>query len=158
MNFYSKKTSHDKIFLLLPVQMADFLIILQSLQISKDWFRAPFKMTPFLGQNVTEELDKHHTHFLLFDDGKLGEYLTDNPRSDFIQNTCKEEKCYAVTIIVEGGLNTLEVITNDLKKKRPVVIVHGSGRLSDILSNLLENTSNSTVIGYTFSLFNYSSH
>jgi hypothetical protein len=125
---------------------------------SNNLFAAVWQITPFLGQSVTKTLDKHHTHFLLFDDGRLGEYLTDDPRSEFIQNTCKEENCYAVTIIVDGGLNTLEVITNDLNKKRPVVIVHGSGRLADILSNLLENTSNSTVIGYTFSLFNFLSH
>jgi hypothetical protein len=111
-------------------------------------------MIPFLTKNVTEELDKHHTHFLLFDDGQCGKYLTDDQRSAFIENTCKEEKCYAVTIIVEGGLNTLEVIWNDLNKKRPVVIVHESGRLASILSTLLENTTNSTVIGYTFSLYN----
>jgi hypothetical protein len=138
--------------------MLNFFSIVHLSQALNDLVVGPWLMTPFLTKNVTEELDKHHTHFLLFDDGKLGEYLTDDPRSDFIQNTCKEENCYAVTIIVEGGLNTLEVIWNDLNKKRPVVIVHGSGRLSDILSNLLENTSNSTVIGYTFSLYNCLSH
>jgi len=126
--------------------------------VSSNVYAAPWQITPFLGQIVTKTLDKHHTHFLLFDDGRLDEYLTDDPRSEFVQNTCEKENCYAVTIIVDGGLNTFEVIRNDLKKNRPVVIVHGSGRLADILGNLLENTANSTVIGYTFSLYNCQSH
>jgi len=148
---------HDKIIFLLTLERVDFLFPLHLLKLSNNLFAAVWQITPFLGQNATKTLDKHHTHFLLFDDGKMGEHLADHPRSDFIeniQNTYKEENCYAVTIIVEGGVNTLEVIWNDLNKKRPVVIVHGSGRLSDILSNLLENTTNSTVIGYTFSLYN----
>jgi hypothetical protein len=130
--------------------MLDFFFVVNLSQVLNDLVVGPLLTIAFLTKNVTEELDKHHTHFLLFDDGKMGEHLADHPRSDFIeniQNTYKEENCYAVTIIVEGGVNTLEVIMNDLNKKRPVVIVHGSGRLSDILSNLLENTSNSTVIG-----------
>ena len=92
-------------------------------------------------------MDKYHTHFLLSDDGKL-DYLTDDPRSDFVQTTCNQKHCYAVTIIVEGGINSLEVITNDLKFYRPVVIVHGSGRLADVLGNLLEGITDATVIGY----------
>jgi hypothetical protein len=116
--------------------------------VSNNWLVAPWEMTPFLDKNGTKSLDKYHTHFLLFDDGRLDQYLGDGHRSDFIQNTCDGKDCYAVTIIVEGGRNSLEVIWNDLKKNRPVVIVHGSGRLADVLGNLLENTTNSTIIRY----------
>ena len=51
-----------------------------------------------------------------------------------------------MTIIVEGGVNTLEVIQNDLTRKRPVVIVHGSGRLASVLGNLLERTGQTGAI------------
>jgi hypothetical protein len=30
---------------------------------------------------------------------------------------------YAVTIIVEGGINTLEVLENDIEAKRPFVLI-----------------------------------
>lgn len=30
---------------------------------------------------------------------------------------------YPVTIIVEGGIHSLEVIENDIEKKRPVVLI-----------------------------------
>ncbi|CAF2588251.1 unnamed protein product [Rotaria sp. Silwood2] len=37
-------------------------------------------------------------------------------------NTCMY-KGYAVTIIVEGGLGTLEVVENDINEKRPIVLI-----------------------------------
>ncbi|CAF4511049.1 unnamed protein product [Rotaria sp. Silwood1] len=51
--------------------------------------------------------------------------------------------CYAVTIIVEGGLGSLEVLENDIQEKRPIVLIQGSGRLADLLAMLVEQTSNS---------------
>ena len=54
---------------------------------------------------------------------------------------CTEFGCQAITIIVEGGFNTIEVITNDVRQNRPVVIIHGSGRMSNVLGTLLENWS-----------------
>jgi uncharacterized protein (DUF111 family) len=30
---------------------------------------------------------------------------------------------YAVTIVVEGGVGTLEVVENDIKAKRPIVLI-----------------------------------
>jgi transient receptor potential cation channel subfamily M protein 2 len=94
-----------------------------------------------LSENEGKTLDKHHSHFLLLDDGHLGGYLSDDPRSDFVKNMREVTKCYTMTIIVEGGFHTLEVIINDLKANRPVIIIQGSGRLADILGTLLENTS-----------------
>ncbi|CAF4377045.1 unnamed protein product [Rotaria sp. Silwood2] len=66
-------------------------------------------------------------------------------------NTCMY-KGYAVTIIVEGGLGTLEVVENDINEKRPIVLIQvritklsvifiGSGRLADVLAMLVEQTS-----------------
>jgi len=109
---------------------------------------APWQTTPILDKNVTNVIDKYHSHFLLHDDGRLNNYLPDGPRSVFVHNTCHKYDCYPVTIIVEGGLYSLEVIANDLDNNRPVVIVHGSGRLADVLGNLLKNRMNSTSIEY----------
>jgi hypothetical protein len=74
-------------------------------------------------------------------------YLSDSPRTKFIKAVTEAAKCiyalknanssdsskliyvflvflgYAVTIIVEGGINTLEVIQNDIAARRPVVII-----------------------------------
>ncbi|CAF2997434.1 unnamed protein product [Rotaria sp. Silwood2] len=99
-----------------------------------------------LDENDTKALDKYHTHFLLLDDGRFNHYLNDDPRSKFVKTTCDQAHCHAVTIIVEGGLNTLEVIQHDLNDQRPVVIVHGSGRLASVLGNLLNKAGKTATI------------
>ncbi|CAF1339648.1 unnamed protein product [Rotaria sordida] len=99
-----------------------------------------------LNEYDTKTLDKYHTHFLLLDDGRLNHYLNDDPRSKFVKTTCDQTQCHAVTIIVEGGLNTLEVIQHDLDAQRSVVIVHGSGRLASVLGSLLEKAGNTATI------------
>lgn len=89
----------------------------------------------------------HHTHFILFDDGRLDYYINDGPRNKFVKAACETTDCHPATIIVEGGFNTLEVILNDLLAKRPVIIVNGSGRLANVLGKLLENITETTIIG-----------
>ncbi|CAF1040174.1 unnamed protein product, partial [Rotaria sordida] len=69
-------------------------------------------------------LDKYHTHFILLDYGDEGHYLNDQCRSNFVQAVCDGGTSYAVTIIVEGGHHMLEVILNDLKNERPVLIIN----------------------------------
>ena len=93
-----------------------------------------------LNDEEQETLDKHHSHLLLMDNGEVGQYDTDRPRSDFIDALCKQFQCLALTIIVEGGIFTLEVIKNDIDRGRPVIIVHRSGRLANLLGSLLEIT------------------
>ncbi|CAF4073582.1 unnamed protein product [Rotaria sordida] len=105
-----------------------------------------------LNYDEKKTLDKHHSHFILLDNGRLGGYIDDNPRSDFVKKVQHECECRAITIIVEGGLNTLQVIKNDLKAKRPVIIIHGSGRLANVLGALLEASSKETKPTYKESL------
>lgn len=93
--------------------------------------------TRIIDEDGATALDKYHTHFLLLDDGSVGTFLDDEPRSTFVQSMGDLSNCQTVTIIVEGGPNSLQTIKNDLDAKRPVVIVHGSGRLADMLGNLL---------------------
>ena len=103
--------------------------------------RSPSK----LDENEPKTLDNYHTHFLLLDDdNSTPHFLPDTPRSDFVDAMHRKTPCFAITIIVEGGFGSLEVILNDLraKPKRPVIIIQGSGCLADILSTLLENHQN----------------
>ncbi|CAF3021064.1 unnamed protein product [Rotaria socialis] len=106
--------------------------------------------------NEAKALDNYHTHFLLLDDGRVNDYLDgngiknyldDRPRNTFVQIARKKTECYSVTIIVEGGFNTLEVIQNDLEDQRPVIIVHGSGRLANLLGDLLLNVEENNPVG-----------
>ncbi|CAF1433949.1 unnamed protein product, partial [Rotaria magnacalcarata] len=72
--------------------------------------------------------------------------LGDGQRSNFVKHICDDKNgdaCYAVTIIVEGGINTPQIIQFDIDNDRPVVVIRGSGRMADVLSNLIELTTNS---------------
>ena len=105
---------------------------------------------PMMTLNYDEEktLDKSHSHFLLQDNGSVGNYIDDTPRGDFVKNACAEFQCQTITIIVEGGFNSLEVIKKDLVAKRPVLIIQGSGRLANVLGTLLETSSKGTIPEY----------
>ena len=93
-------------------------------------------------------LDKYHSHSLLLDNGRVNDFLDDRPRSDFVDAMYKKTECHAITIIIEGGVNTLEVVRNDLQKNRPVIIIQGSGRLADLLGTLIELSSKSKALEY----------
>ncbi|CAF5059510.1 unnamed protein product, partial [Rotaria sp. Silwood1] len=45
-----------------------------------------------------------------------------------------------VTIVVEGGPDTLSTIYRDLSYRIPVVLVNGSGRVPNLLANFLNRT------------------
>ncbi|CAF4198966.1 unnamed protein product, partial [Rotaria sordida] len=78
--------------------------------------------------------------------GKLYDYLNDSQCHRFVIEACKDTGdghiYYAVTIIVEGSLGSLGVLENDIEGKRPIVLIQGSGRVADLLSVLVEQTSN----------------
>ncbi len=113
-----------------------------------------------LDDNQPDTLESNHTHFLLLDDGSQGAhkiegkthryYIPDEPRSIFVEELITLTQCCAVTIIIEGGLDSISVIANDLhvKPKRPVVIIHGSGRLANAIGNLLELTRDQITVRY----------
>ncbi|CAF0983658.1 unnamed protein product [Adineta ricciae] len=89
----------------------------------------------------SEDLELNHTHYIILDNGQLRGHLSDTPRQKFVSQATQDGSCYGITIIVEGGANTLEVIQNDLDAKRPVVLIQKSGRISDVLASLIQLTS-----------------
>ncbi|CAF1197338.1 unnamed protein product [Adineta steineri] len=95
--------------------------------------------------DTDETIERNHTHCILFDDGKLGSYLSDEQRSALVEHAMEDkndkDKCYGVTIIVEGGRNTIEVLQNDIQKKRPIVFIEDSGRLADVFASLINQTA-----------------
>ncbi|CAF3942716.1 unnamed protein product [Rotaria sp. Silwood1] len=103
--------------------------------------------------NDGHALDKYHTHFIVIDEGDWVYYLNDQCRANFVyalQNcdapSSDKSNLYSVTIIVEGGFNTLEVILNDLIHKRPILIINGSGRIASLLGTLLEDAKDDKAI------------
>ncbi|CAF4188401.1 unnamed protein product, partial [Adineta steineri] len=96
-------------------------------------------------EDTDETIERNHTHCILFDDGKLGGYLDDRHRNHLVEHAIEykddKHKCYGVTIIVEGGKNTIEVLQHDIKKNRPIVFIEDSGRLADVFASLINQTA-----------------
>ncbi|CAF4145083.1 unnamed protein product [Adineta steineri] len=96
--------------------------------------------------DTDETIERNHTHCILFDDGELSGYLNDEQRSALVEHAMEDKddkhKCYGVTIIVEGGRNTIEVLQNDIKTNRPIVFIEDSGRLADVFASLINQTAN----------------
>jgi hypothetical protein len=86
-------------------------------------------------QSRTNRHDQRQTDF-----AETTKYPKEMQRSDFVDHACREDKSessfmlfylsdisfftgYAVTIIVEGGINTCLAVLNDIQMKRPVIFI-----------------------------------
>ncbi|CAF1249047.1 unnamed protein product [Adineta ricciae] len=97
-----------------------------------------------------QELDPNHTHFLLLDDGTYYKYDTGDYRSRFVLDAARyrynadpnseQQDVPVVTIVVEGGPDTLLTIYKDLRQDIPIVLIDGSGRVPNLLTNFLIRT------------------
>ncbi|CAF3768859.1 unnamed protein product [Rotaria sordida] len=76
-------------------------------------------------------LEMNHSHYLMLDDGTYRCFDTKDYR------TCLSS---LVTIVVEGGEDTIRNMYSDLKNKVPIVIIKGSGRVADFMSRWLLST------------------
>lgn len=93
-----------------------------------------------------QTLDPFHSHHILFTADRSVYQISDQYRSEFVDTVCQSGDCHGITIVVEGGYNVLTVIQNDLKAKRPVIIIQGSGRIANILGALIEKSKESIKI------------
>ncbi|CAF1524410.1 unnamed protein product, partial [Rotaria sp. Silwood1] len=93
-----------------------------------------------------QDLEPNHTHFLLLDDGTYYGYDIEDYRTKFVleashyNKSDNEENVPIVTIVVEGGPDTLSTIYKDLSNNIPVVLIDGSGRIANLLANFLNRT------------------
>ncbi|CAF1174559.1 unnamed protein product [Rotaria sordida] len=104
-------------------------------------------------------LEKNHSHYLMVDDGRYRYFNTENFRTRLCQHmvnvdTKNDVHTPVVTIVVEGGLDTIANIYNDLKNDIPIVIIKGSGRVADFFgrwlldAKIVENDSEQGKIAY----------
>ncbi|CAF1532094.1 unnamed protein product [Adineta ricciae] len=89
-----------------------------------------------------QHLEPNHTHFLLLDDGTYYGYEIGDYRTRFVNEIAKYKDANVpnVTIVVEGGPDTLLTIYNDLCNNIPVVLIDGSGRVPNLLATFLKRT------------------
>ncbi|CAI9542481.1 unnamed protein product [Staurois parvus] len=98
-------------------------------------------------------LDNNHTHFILVDDGTHGRYGVEIPLRTRLEKFISEQTMHrgetaikTVCVVLEGGPGTLDTIYNSMCNNTPCVIVEGSGRVADIIAQVVNiNSSRITV-------------
>lgn len=85
----------------------------------------------------SEYLEPNHSHFILVDDSKYGEFGGEiNFRAELESEISKAKKCPIVLVVVEGGPNTVSTVYQSLQNETPCVIIDKSGKMSDLLSDV----------------------
>ncbi|CAF1054407.1 unnamed protein product [Adineta steineri] len=90
-----------------------------------------------------QDLEPNHTHFILLDDGTYYGYEMGDYRTRLVNEISKynDTNVPVVTIVVEGGPDTLSTIYNDLCMGIPVVLIDGSGRVPNLFASFLNQTA-----------------
>ncbi|CAF0865587.1 unnamed protein product [Didymodactylos carnosus] len=90
-----------------------------------------------------QELEPNHTQFILFDDGTQEPSYDDRYRAHLVRAISQgaQRAIPQITIVLAGGLNTLEATFDDLRAKIPVIIVDNSGPLADLLAKFLKRNA-----------------
>ncbi|KAG8546004.1 hypothetical protein GDO81_019918 [Engystomops pustulosus] len=100
-------------------------------------------------------LDNNHTHFILVDDGTNQKYGVEIPLRTRLERYISQQtmqkggtalKIPIVCVVLEGGPGTLDTIYNSMCNNTPCVIVEGSGRVADIIAQVVNLSSSKITI------------
>ncbi|XP_077119791.1 transient receptor potential cation channel subfamily M member 7-like [Ranitomeya variabilis] len=96
------------------------------------------------------KLNRGHTHFILVDDGTVGQYGADIRIRQELESRISLQQIHArtgkripvVALILEGGPNTIFTVFDYLQQTPPVpvVVCEGSGRAADLLVYVYKQT------------------
>ncbi|CAJ0954930.1 unnamed protein product [Ranitomeya imitator] len=96
------------------------------------------------------KLSRSHTHFILVDDGTVGQYGADTRIRQELESRISLQQIHArtgkripiVALILEGGPNTIFTVFDYLQQipPVPVVVCEGSGRAADLLVYVYKQT------------------
>jgi len=104
---------------------------------------APDKMVRFPEKQDKEdeesselvELDKNHSHFVLVDAAKWG----DESNIMCSLATAMSNNTPVITLLINGGNLACNEVLESVRRGWPIIVVSGSGRLADILTELKQN-------------------
>ncbi|CAF1229892.1 unnamed protein product, partial [Rotaria sp. Silwood1] len=88
------------------------------------------------------DLEMNHSHYLMLDDGSIRNYEIGDYRTRLVTHMARLNKEHdifvpVVTIVVEGGQDTVNNTYYDLRANIPVIIVDGTGRAADFFTRWL---------------------
>jgi predicted Rossmann-fold nucleotide-binding protein len=92
------------------------------------WPEGPRNSAPFLPNNEREQLEPHHSHFILVPGNEFGD------ESKWIVRTASmiaTERNKSVTVLANGGKVSQQDVEEGLNAGRPLVVLAGTGRLAD---------------------------
>lgn len=97
------------------------------------WPEGPRSAAPLLPGNEREQLEPHHSHFILVPGNQFGD------ESKWIVRTATMiamERNKSVTVLVNGGKVSHQDVEEGLAADRPLVVLAGTGRLADEIAAL----------------------
>lgn len=97
------------------------------------WPEGPRTGAPLLPGNEREELEPHHSHFVLVPGNEFGD------ESKWIVRAASmiaRDRNKSVTILANGGKVSQQDIEEGLAAGRPLVVLEGTGRLADEIASM----------------------
>ena len=77
-----------------------------------------------LGFQNEVQLNANHTHFILYDDGSKHTFGKEVKfRREFEDYLSKVYKVPCVLIVIDGGYNTLKIVSKAIKNRTPVILI-----------------------------------
>ncbi|UJR20407.1 hypothetical protein I4U23_023538 [Adineta vaga] len=97
------------------------------------------------GRFGEQSVEMNHTHFIFLDDGTLrrfdiGDYRTRLAKTIANGRVKQVLPLPIVTLLFEGGEDSVRSIYNDLRRNIPVIIINNTGRIADFLVRWLSRT------------------
>lgn len=92
------------------------------------WPEGPRNSAPYLPNNEREQLEPHHSHFILVPGNQFGD------ESKWIVRTASMiagDRNKSVTVLANGGKVSQQDVEQGLEVGRPLVVLAGTGRLAD---------------------------
>jgi sulfur carrier protein ThiS len=92
------------------------------------WPEGPRTAAPFLPNNEREQLEPHHSHFILVPGNQFGD------ESKWIVRAASmitKDRNKSVTILANGGKISQQDVEESLSVGRPLIALEGTGRLAD---------------------------
>ncbi|KAJ8028966.1 Transient receptor potential cation channel subfamily M member 3 [Holothuria leucospilota] len=96
------------------------------------------------GESEGASLDPNHTHFILVDNGTVNKYGVELPLRSRLEKLISHQSLYPgseqcvpiVCLVLEGGINTISVVLQNVSQDPPIpiVVVAGSGRAADLIT------------------------
>ena len=104
------------------------------------WPEGPRNSMVVLPGNEREQLESHHSHFILVPGTEFGDETKWIVRA---ATMIAGERNKSVTVLINGGKVSQKDIEEGLRANRPLVVLAGTGRLADDIAN--HNFNNSLI-------------